>query len=359
VRLRHAYCITADEVTKRDPDGTVRAIRATIHPESTGGKNPADGRKVSGVIHWVDTASSTPAAIRLYDRLFKTAKPEEGGENFLNNLNPGSLETVVARLEASLANAKAGSRWQLERVGYFIVDTDSVPGSLVFNRIISLKEDRVVPLPAIAKATATDPTVTMNPKAAKRPKGKSNAEYRAEARARDESLAKDFEQIKAMVGEAQADLLAGDKFTSGFFLDAISNGASADIAAKWMINELPRALGDTELDEAGLDPAKIAALLKLVATDKMSPSIAKAVLVEMVTTGKAPEDTDAAKQGAAVGVVDIGAAVQAVIAANPEKAAQYKAGKTGLLGFFVGQVMKSAPGANPNEVNEAVRTHLA
>jgi glutaminyl-tRNA synthetase len=323
----------------------VRAIRATVHADTIGGKNPSDGRKVSGVIHWVDAGTSVTTTVRLYDRLFKSPKPEEGGANFLDQIDPNSLATIAdARLEASLANAAVGSRWQLERVGYFIIDTDRA-----LNRIITLKDERAV------TTTAVKPPAARNPKAQKRPKGKSPAEYRVEARARDESLARDFARITEMVGAESADLLAGDRFGATFFLDTLAAGASADVAAKWMINELPRALGDRELEDVSLPAAHFAALLK----SNRPPAIAKAVLAEMVATGKAPDDTTAAKQGAAVGVVDIEAAVQAVITANPEKVAQYKAGKTGLLGFFVGQVMKSAPGANPNEVNEAVRARLA
>jgi Asp-tRNA(Asn)/Glu-tRNA(Gln) amidotransferase B subunit len=139
------------------------------------------------------------------------------------------------------------------------------------------------------------------------------------------------------------------------FLDTVAAGIDAELAAKWMINELPRALGDQELEESTLDPARFAALLKRIAGG-MSATVAKAVLAEMVETGKGPDETEAARKGETR--VDLGSVVEGVIAANPEKAAQYKAGKTGLLGFFVGQVMKSAPGANPTEVNEAVRARL-
>jgi glutaminyl-tRNA synthetase len=352
VRLsRYGMCITADEVTKRDADGTVRAIRATALPETVGGKKPADGRKVSGVIHWVDVATAIPAEVRLYERLFKTAKPEEGGGNFLDQLNPNSLAVIRdARIEASMAKAAVGSRWQLERVGYFIVDTDSKPGALVLNRIIDLRAATEV-----AAVEPVAPKVDKNPKSKTRPKGKSPAEFRAEARARDEDLMKDFERISQLVGPEHADLLAGDRFTSGFFLETASS-IGPEIVAKWMINELPRALGDKDLEEAGLDAKRFTALLKRVADGQMSPSVAKAVLAEMVETGKGPDETEAARKGETK--VDLGSVVEGVIAANPEKAAQYKAGKTGLLGFFVGQVMKSAPGANPTEVNEAVRARL-
>jgi glutaminyl-tRNA synthetase len=348
VRLRHGFCITTGEVT-RDADGSVRALRATVHPETLGGKKPADGRKVSGVIHWVDAATSVSAEVRLYDRLFESAKPEEGGDDFLANLNPASLSVVTARVEASLANAAVGSRWQLERVGYFIVDPDSKPGALVLNRIITLHDQRVTAAPV-----ATKPAVA-NQRKQTRPKGKSPAEYRAEARARDESLAQDFDRISAMIGGESADLIAGDRFTATFFLEAIAHANFPDVAAKWLINELPRALEGRGLQDVALPPSEFALLVGAVAKGEVPTAAGKSILAEMVhgksfATGRAAID--------AAPKVDLGSAIDAVIAANPEKAAQYKAGKTGLLGFLVGQVMKSAPGANAAEVNEAVRSRL-
>jgi glutaminyl-tRNA synthetase len=93
--------------------------------------------KVWGVIHWVPAAHAVPAEVRLYDRLFTAARPEDTDGDIKDNLNPDSLRVVAnAMLEPSLAHAEPGSRWQLERVGYFIVDAeDSRPASPVLNRI--------------------------------------------------------------------------------------------------------------------------------------------------------------------------------------------------------------------------------
>ena len=352
VRLRHAYCITASEVTKRGANGEVLALRATVHPETLGGKNPADGSKVFGVIHWVDAATSVPAEVRLYDRLFKSAKPEEGGGDFLDNLNEHSLEVVKdARLEASLANAAIGSRWQLERVGYFNVDLDSKSNAIVLNRIIPLNVAA-----AAERVVADEPKVDKNPKSKTRPKGKSPAEYRAEARARDASLAKDYERIATMIGAESADLIAGDRYTATYFLDVISHASYPEVAAKWLINELPRALDGRELEEVGLPASEVALLVGAVAKGELTATAGKSLLAEMV---KGRPFAAARSAIEAAPKVDLGSAIDEVIQANLDKAMQYKAGKTGLLGFFVGQVMKRAPGANPTEVNEAVRTRIA
>jgi glutaminyl-tRNA synthetase len=141
VRLRNAYFVTAQSVTK-DAEGNVIEVHCTYDPASRGGNSP-DGRKVKSTIHWVSTAHAVSAEIRLYDKLFSKADPYdlEEGQDVLDNLNPNSLEVVTsAKLEPSLSKAAAGDRFQFERVGYFCVDPDSAPGKLVFNRTLPLKD---------------------------------------------------------------------------------------------------------------------------------------------------------------------------------------------------------------------------
>jgi len=364
VRLRYGYCITAGDVVARDAAGEVTKLRATLHPETRGGKNPADGRKVSGVIHWVDAATAVPAEVRLYDRLFTSPRPEDGGGDFLHQLDPRSLEIVRgARLEASLAGAAIGSRWQLERVGYFAVDDDARPGALVLNRIVTLRDsyaDKKAEAPAEPAPERGERKDNANAKAKTRPRSKSPAEYRAEARARDPELAAAHARASALVSADSADLLTGDLATARLFL-AVAERARPETAAKWIINELPRALGDAPGGPGGatieqIAAAELGALLAAVDDGSLPISSAKAMLTALVRTGKPFAELRAA--AAAAPVADLGAAIDAVIAANPDKAAQYKAGKTGLLGFFVGQVMKSTPGADAAAVNQVLRERL-
>ncbi|HEY1767299.1 MAG TPA: glutamine--tRNA ligase/YqeY domain fusion protein [Terracidiphilus sp.] len=141
VRLRNAYFITAQSITKDDA-GNVIEVRCTYDPASRGGNSP-DGRKVKSTIHWVSGGHAISAEIRLYDKLFSKADPYDfaEGEDVLSNLNPNSLEVVMdAKLEPSLANAKVEEHFQFERVGYFCVDPDSRAGKLVFNRTLPLKD---------------------------------------------------------------------------------------------------------------------------------------------------------------------------------------------------------------------------
>jgi glutaminyl-tRNA synthetase len=139
VRLRHACIIKCERVVK-DDKGEVVELRCTWDPDSRGG-NTKDGRKIKGTLHWVSEKHAARAEVRLYDRLFKTERPgEEEGKDFLEELNPASLEVHAGVVEPALVAMKPGERVQFERVGYFCVDTDSKPGTLVFNRTIGLKD---------------------------------------------------------------------------------------------------------------------------------------------------------------------------------------------------------------------------
>ena len=140
-RLKGAYVITCTGCVK-DENGNVIEVLAEYDPDSKGG-NPSDGRKIKGAaIHWVDAATAVDAEIRLYDNLFSDAAPDAGGKDFLTALNPNSLTVLNGcKLEAALADAVPGASYQFMRTGYFCVDSrDSKPGSLVFNRSVSLKD---------------------------------------------------------------------------------------------------------------------------------------------------------------------------------------------------------------------------
>ena len=140
-RLKGAYLITCTGCIT-DENGNVTEILATYDPESRGG-DPADGRKVKGAtIHWVDAATAVDAEIRLYDNLFSDAAPDAADKNFMDCLNPTSLEILKhCKVEASLAETQPADRFQFMRTGYFCADSkDSTPEHLVFNRAVSLKD---------------------------------------------------------------------------------------------------------------------------------------------------------------------------------------------------------------------------
>lgn len=140
VRLRGAYVIEADEAVK-DAAGKVIEIRARII-DGTLGKDPADGVKPKGVIHWVSATQHIDCEVRLYDRLFNDESPDAGGKNFLDSINKNNLEIVQGcKAELSLGSAKVGNSYQFERQGYFCLDSKFASlERLVFNRTIGLKD---------------------------------------------------------------------------------------------------------------------------------------------------------------------------------------------------------------------------
>ena len=141
VRLRYAYIIRCEKVIK-DDDGNIVELHCSHDADSRSGM-PGAGRRVKGTLHWVSANHCLEAEVRLYDRLFLKEAPSDvaEGENYLENLNPESLETLTdCRIEPSLAEAESGDRFQFERLGYYCVDRDSQPGHLVLNRTVSLRD---------------------------------------------------------------------------------------------------------------------------------------------------------------------------------------------------------------------------
>ena len=138
VRLKHAYIIKCEEVVK-DEKGEITELRCTYDPESKSGGSAAN-RKVKGTLHWVSANDALDAEVRLYDYLLKT-DDEETTADFIASLNPHSLEVIEgAKVEPSLARTAEGTHYQFLRTGYFVVDKDTRPDRLVFNRVVGLKD---------------------------------------------------------------------------------------------------------------------------------------------------------------------------------------------------------------------------
>ena len=138
VRLRYAYYVTCKEVIKNEAGEVVELI-CTYDPATKGGDSP-DGRKVKGTIHWVSADHAIDATVNLYDRLFTHPNPA-GEENFIERLNPESLQTLhQCKLEPSLQEASTETHYQFERTGYFVLDKYSKPGEHVFNRTVTLRD---------------------------------------------------------------------------------------------------------------------------------------------------------------------------------------------------------------------------
>ncbi|MCW8981234.1 MAG: glutamine--tRNA ligase/YqeY domain fusion protein [Altibacter sp.] len=141
VRLKNAYIIKGERVVK-DSEGNITEIHCTYDPESRSGSGTeASMRKVKGTLHWVSVAHALPAEVRLYDRLFTEPAPDAHKDrDFMEFINPESLQVITAYVEPSLKDAKAEESFQFQRLGYFVVDRDSTEDKLVFNRTVPLRD---------------------------------------------------------------------------------------------------------------------------------------------------------------------------------------------------------------------------
>ncbi len=266
VRLRHAYIIRCDEVVTDPTTGEVVELRCTFDP-ATLGANPSD-RKIQSAIHWVSAGHALPVEVRLYDRLFTKADPDDvaEGQSFKDYLNPDSLKVIArAYVEPSVANDPPDSRYQFERQGYFAADSvDSRPGALVYNRIVALRD-------SWSKKEVKE-----------QPSGGGESGSRSEQ----------------------------------------SRRADREPEAKAAASPKPAQARDSQ---TVVEPPVQAAPSTLSAAD----------------------------------IAEMAPLIDQIMADNPEKVAAYRQGKTGLLGFFVGQVVRAAAGeASPQTLSSLVQQRL-
>ena len=354
VRLRYAYVIRCDEVVK-DEMGNVTELRCSYDPDTLG-RNPKC-RKVKGTVHWVSAAHALPAEMRLYDRLFSVPNPDAGDAPFTDYLNPDSLVVTHGFVEPSVVEDTEETRYQFERQGYFVRDPDSEPQHLVFNRIVPLKSawdvktEDVQPKEQAQEEHApkgeTEPT-----KVAQRD---PTLDFTPEQRARLERYTFDLG-----LSSDDATILAAEDELSSFFEEALETHHNPQGVANWIVNELLRALKDTSLEALPFKPAHLGELVALVDDTTISSRIAKEVFEVMLQTGESPKAIVEAR--GLEQVTDLGKLepiVDALLAKNPDKVAAYRGGKGGLLGFFVGGVMRETQGkANPQLVQELVQERL-
>ncbi len=141
VRLKYAFIIKCTGVVKDEKTGEIKEVHCTYDPETRSGLSQSN-RKVKGTIHWVSARHAVEGEVRLYEQLFSKENPEDvnEGEDFKDNINPNSLLAKKCFVEPSLAEAKAGDKFQFERLGYFCTDKDTEKGKIVFNRTVTLKD---------------------------------------------------------------------------------------------------------------------------------------------------------------------------------------------------------------------------
>jgi glutaminyl-tRNA synthetase len=345
VRLRGAGVIQCESFSTNDA-GQILGLHCKILPDS---------ERANAVIHWLNS-SAVPAEFRLYDRLFQVAHPEaeareleeddaDEGEpvaDFLSFLNPHSLEITHGFVEASVTNDPLETRYQFERLGYFWRDpVDSSGEKLVFNRIITLRD---------SWAEKAEPPETRKSKSDK-PQVQRELELSGE-----EKII--LEQFKSKgVSENEASVLAREPKLAAY-LDVASNHGQIAALSSWVVNDLGGLLRDGEIK---VSPAGLAGLVQLIADGSITRRIAQDVLAESLETGEDPSEL-VAQKGLKV-VSDSGeleAILEGLMTQFADKVAAYRAGRTGMAGFFVGQVMQATKGAGkPQVVQELVARKLA
>lgn len=360
VRLRHAYVIRCDEVI-RDEAGEIVELRCS-HDPATSSADPADGRKIRGVIHWVSATLGVQREIRLYDRLFTVPTPEADEERpFTDFLNPESLTVVQGIVEPEFASAAPGTHFQFERTGYFFVDpklsSDCAP---IFNRVVGLRDSWAKAAAPQAQpdrgrkakeAKPANPSATNVPKVSERDRlREQNTDFAARYHR--------FQELGASVDDA--DILSTEDGLAGLFEETVAAGASAAAAARWVVQDVARIRRDRSGAPDALQGPALAALLALVEEGRVTVAAGREVLLVMVEEGADAESVVQARglekvsdEGALLAHID------AVIAAHPAELGRYREGKTNLIGFFVGKVMQASGGsADAARVRELLLTRL-
>ncbi len=345
VRLRYAYVVKCTDVIKDDA-GEVVELHCTYDPETLDAA-PADGRKIKGTIHWVSAKESVECEVRLYDRLFSVARPGADGVDFLEQLNPSSLEVVKnARVEPSLLSTKPGDRWQLERTGFFYVDPDSKPGAPIFNRTVALRDSwSKLTAKKAASAAAKPKSPGSSQKAAPKPRQVLGDE------------AKDL-VARHGIGEDEARLISEEAVLKTLFDSALPATSNVTGLAALLVNDVRRELKkEAKLPFGG---SKLAELLNLVEDGTISGRTAKDVFAEMARSGERPKKIVESRGLAQLGdAAELESVVARVVLESADLVSRYRAGNRNLLGALVGQVMKATGGrANPRAVNEMLRQKL-
>ncbi|MEM6929289.1 MAG: glutamine--tRNA ligase/YqeY domain fusion protein, partial [Myxococcota bacterium] len=265
VRLRYAYVITCTG-HETDDAGNVTRIRASIDRSVPRGRAP-EGTKVHATIHWVDAATSLPAEVRLYDRLFEVEFP---GDDWRDQLNPKSLVSLQARAEASLASASVGHRVQFERTGYFVVDEDSETGGLVFNRIVALRD---------SYRPKTQPSAAPKAASAEPPKGASKTNKKAKKTKTVRPLDEVGEGLVALgLSNSEAATLQDQPELLALFESAREAHDNPKGIASWVVSEIARVAKDRSVADLPFEGAAIGRLVALEDADRISHAMGKTVL---------------------------------------------------------------------------------
>jgi len=349
VRLRHGYVVRCDEVIT-DENGEVVKLLCSAYLDDAG--SAPDDVKVWATLHWVSRSHGVPLTARLYGRLFTEPDPEAGGDEFTDNVDPHSEKLAHGLIEPSVTTDDPATRYQFERLGYFWRDpVDSRPDALIFNRIVALKD-------GFTKRRRADATRARKPETAP---ASSMVAPAAVSSQEGEDLSPGADKLVAAYDIAAADarVLAANEALEALFRDTVAAGIDAVPAANWTVNEVAPSLRDSGV-EGRLTAAALAALIDMVDNGTITQRVAKELIPEMVARGSDPaalvrerglvrlDDTEALAE-----------AIRKVLAAHPRELTGYLHGKTGLRGFFIGQVMRLTQGrVDPEDVQKLLDAAL-
>jgi glutaminyl-tRNA synthetase len=356
---------------------------------------------VKGTIHWVSAPHAIPCEIRLYDCLFTASDPEAeaaalGEEgSFRDFLNPESLRVVKgAFVEPSVAHDSPDTRYQFERLGFFWRDPrHGSGGSLVFNRIVTLRDSWV-------RASERESTAARQPeerRASRKDAQKGRTKgvegkgggtgsevgpggsadrsspvkpVRSSASSDPDSADRQRELVAHFgISEVDAEILARDAETVAFYRAAVgayhsssdsAAGHHPQILARWVINQLPAVQGYRVVASLPFGPGEFASLVALVERGVISHRGGNEALGVLAREGGEPEEIVSRLSLAQVGDADLLTGhISEILAANPEKVAEYRGGRTNLIGFFMGQLMRRMGGkADPEVAKELVEKAL-
>ena len=363
VRLKYAYVIRCDEVVRGD-GGRVTELRCSVDRATRGGVGPG-GRRVRGIIHWLKADRAVRAEVRLIDRMFRV--PEPPPDDIVGALNPDSERIVESALvEPGVAGTPAGTHYQFERHGYFFSDpVDSRGDRLVFNRTVTMRDSWG------ARVEKEDVEVGGRSPRSAPDRGRVAGSAAAGERqpTPEESLRSDedrrrFRELVALgVTEAAAASLVRSPAALGLFDGARARyPEGVDSIAVWLVNDFTRLLGSDEgADPSRLEAAALADLVRAVDAGELSHRQGRTVLSALLRRGGSFEDARAAADLEEIGdEATLRGLLAELVKQFPDKAAAFRDGRTGLLGFFVGQVMRQTRGkADPRAVSRLAEAVLS
>ncbi|MDE2796849.1 MAG: glutamine--tRNA ligase/YqeY domain fusion protein [Gemmatimonadota bacterium] len=361
VRLKYACTIRCDAVVK-DEAGRVTELRCSFDPATRGGLAP-QGRRVRGIIHWLKADRAVRAEVRLIDRMF--AVPEPPPDDIVGALNPDSERIVESALvEPGVAGTPPGTHYQFERHGYFFSDpVDSGEDRLVFNRTVTMRDSWGArlrkgspgidgPRLSVPEGADGDDGGTVQ-----RPLSPGETLGSDEERRRFRDL-----RSNGVSAAAAASLVRSPKALELFEAARARYSEGAASIAAWLVNDFTRLLGSDDRADAGrLEPVALADLVRAVDSGDLSHRQGRTVLAALLTRGGSFEEARAAADLAEID--DEGTLrtmLEGLVEEFPDKAAAFREGRTGLLGFFVGQVMRRTRGkADPKAASRLAEAILS